>query len=735
MNSVRIQRGLREAYPRGNRLVSRERFVEIASKSVAESAQVDIQQVREAAYSMFDEKLDAIGSGMVNVRQAVSLLRHGFTTAAGNPVTLGKALFDKAAPSMRSAACVYDDAESLPSPRRWETYRWSHSLSRPRSQPNLEPIAKASPRANLVQRPFTQDGNSSAAVLPLAHFSGTPMERPESQGKQHAQKSGDEDDFGPVPMPLGSEDDESDYAGAEASEAFRPWGNTDASVRPPPSGGMRQSASLPALATPSAGSDYAPLNAEGVLRALSARVFLRMPRLAHALRDELDDGNGRANGEALVHCLREAASCGHPPIALPEKGLREFIAVFDHYKDNTVNLKELIRALTSGRMPRPGAKQHTLLPPSKVRRVRRLPKRADAAATASSAPTAPDPSGGRPSLAWTNLLDKSAVRKGSPEPSTSVSGGVPATTRKMITLEQIAMPMDSARKTVTHFSNWRKKKEAEKVDSAYDKTLLLQRRSARAAALLVASVKEKCTYEHNGTCTRKQFTDAMVELGVLGADENAPDELFASLDADGSGVIQVSELEAAVQQLMDPNASSHLEDLLKKGSSVSSSVMALREKLASMAARVVELFQVWDKDNDGQISRSEFIRAMPHLGLQDCLAVEINGLFTAFDPDGSGQISFRELNRMLRKEKVVKEKVVKPTGPPIPVLEVTQLRRDIKQELIIMNLRTEFHDMVMGDPKKAVDAWDEEDSGVTHRPKSKEPEEVSFWRPVSPPAQ
>jgi len=195
----------------------------------------------------------------------------------------------------------------------------------------------------------------------------------------------------------------------------------------------------------------------------------------------------------------------------------------------------------------------------------------------------------------------------------------------------------------------------------------------------------------------------------------------------------ITELEAAVQQLMEPGAASQLEELLKKGGSLNSSVMALREKLTSMASRVIDLFKLWDGNFDGQISREEFIRAMPFLGLQDCLTAEINGLFNVFDPDNSGQISFRELYRMLRREaKPAKKEVVNPSPgsmrPPVMVSDIADLRRDVKQEVLKMNLRTEFRDLVMSDKKKMSDQelLDDEE-GIIYRLKAGKPKETSMW--------
>ena len=64
--------------------------------------------------------------------------------------------------------------------------------------------------------------------------------------------------------------------------------------------------------------------------------------------------------------------------------------------------------------------------------------------------------------------------------------------------------------------------------------------------------------------------------------------------------------------------------------------------------RVIDLFRMWDTNEDGLISRAEFHKAMPLLGLGAYVAEEVDALFNQFDVDGGGQITFRELFRMVR---------------------------------------------------------------------------------------
>ena len=65
--------------------------------------------------------------------------------------------------------------------------------------------------------------------------------------------------------------------------------------------------------------------------------------------------------------------------------------------------------------------------------------------------------------------------------------------------------------------------------------------------------------------------------------------------------------------------------------------------------RVLDLFREWDANGDGQISKKEFQKAMPLLGM-DLPVKAINDLFDQYDPDKSGVMEFAELQKMLRRQ-------------------------------------------------------------------------------------
>ena len=122
----------------------RDVFATIASEAVCETANINLAVLYQAALSVFDEKLDTIGSGMVAVRQVISLYRHGFLEAAGAPMQLRGEHFERCSTPKREMARIYRDPEpTFPvSPRRHPVYGRPAARTRPRT--TLEPLAHGS---------------------------------------------------------------------------------------------------------------------------------------------------------------------------------------------------------------------------------------------------------------------------------------------------------------------------------------------------------------------------------------------------------------------------------------------------------------------------------------------------------------------------------------------------------------------------------------------------------------
>ena len=74
----------------------------------------------------------------------------------------------------------------------------------------------------------------------------------------------------------------------------------------------------------------------------------------------------------------------------------------------------------------------------------------------------------------------------------------------------------------------------------------------------------------------------------------------------------------------------------------------LRNAVAERWQRVSDVFNRWDEDGSGEISRNEFVKIVATLVGEGTTKEEAALLFDFFDADGSGMIEYRELYSKLR---------------------------------------------------------------------------------------
>ena len=74
----------------------------------------------------------------------------------------------------------------------------------------------------------------------------------------------------------------------------------------------------------------------------------------------------------------------------------------------------------------------------------------------------------------------------------------------------------------------------------------------------------------------------------------------------------------------------------------------IRDYLSTKAVRVIDLFRQIDDDETGSISKKEFRKAMPALGLNVSKA-QLDELFDMWDADKSGMIQIKEMEKLLRR--------------------------------------------------------------------------------------
>lgn len=90
---------------------------------------------------------------------------------------------------------------------------------------------------------------------------------------------------------------------------------------------------------------------------------------------------------------------------------------------------------------------------------------------------------------------------------------------------------------------------------------------------------------------------------------------------------------------------------------------------------MLDLFRSWDADGDGEISRKEFHKAIPALGIEATKA-DVEEVFNTWDSDGGGSLAYKELRKILSTRPVKK---IKLTGDGPIVDQVRPARAHLLQ--------------------------------------------------------
>ena len=119
-----------------------------------------------------------------------------------------------------------------------------------------------------------------------------------------------------------------------------------------------------------------------------------------------------------------------------------------------------------------------------------------------------------------------------------------------------------------------------------------------------------------------------------GAEADSPSALPLR---DGTPVVEATAATMATDQSTEQNTKT-AAPLLEEAHMTE--VNQLEAALSEMGMKMLSLFKRWDKDEDGTISRSEFRKVLPELGIIVKRPVA-NALFARWDRDDSGEVQHR----------------------------------------------------------------------------------------------
>ena len=197
----------------------------------------------------------------------------------------------------------------------------------------------------------------------------------------------------------------------------------------------------------------------------------------------------------------------------------------------------------------------------------------------------------------------------------------------------------------------------------YRLTLLFESLSKQCAKVL--DLFRAMDTDESNSIDRREFRNGLKKLGFEYSDADI-DIVFTHLDSDGGGSIDFVELN---QKLRPKTCRMQVHKLrtsveLRRGASKQIALGGKRKKLqrgpnappiadqlqAILKAnylKVLDVFKMYDTNDDGTVDAREFADGLTALGY-DAPREEFEELFREFDVDGSGSLDYYELHKQLR---------------------------------------------------------------------------------------
>lgn len=240
---------------------------------------------------------------------------------------------------------------------------------------------------------------------------------------------------------------------------------------------------------------------------------------------------------------------------------------------------------------------------------------------------------------------------------------------------------------------------------------LLEELSHRSERL--ADLFDDMDKDHSGTLNSVEFVAAVRNLHLRcaeGCSDGDLHDVFKALDVDHSTHLDFHELTGQMHALLahdhcgrymavktrlrssatkNPGAALLPNVIIKSGPDA---LQQLHDVVAQQHQKVINLFNEWDYNGDGLVSRNEFHKAMAHLSF-DAPKATVDALFDIIDKNKSSYIEYRELTKALHDHPALNKpgaavatthtaptpRTASRVGPPPTRVPPSHLQKDILQ--------------------------------------------------------